>query len=101
MSTNADIVNGWFADRLANGPIARNTEAYNQAQSALTDLITRLDAATAPAPADAAATPATPSKPTAAQKAAAKIAADAATLAADEAAVAQDTASATTDPASE
>ena len=77
----ADTVNGWFADRIATGAIGRNTEAYNQAQAALADLITRLGGTTT-APASAA-------DLAAAQKAqarAAKIAADEAALAADEAA---------------
>ena len=55
--TTADIVNIWFSERLATGAIARNTEAYNQAAAAVTELIARLSPAPAPA-ADAA--PATP-----------------------------------------
>ncbi|CAN5577077.1 hypothetical protein BH10PSE14_BH10PSE14_06750 [soil metagenome] len=51
MST-ADIVNTWFAERVACGAIARDTEAYNQAVAALPDLIERL---AEPASADAAA----------------------------------------------
>jgi hypothetical protein len=39
----ADIVNAWFKERLANGAIARDTAAYNQAHAALPDLISRLD----------------------------------------------------------
>lgn len=41
MST-ADAVNEWFRERLACGPIARDTDAYNQAFAALPDLIARL-----------------------------------------------------------
>lgn len=43
----ADTVNGWFAERLQCGPLARDTEAYNQVVTALPDLIARLT----PAPA--------------------------------------------------
>ncbi len=56
----SDTVNTWFAERLATGAIARNTEAYNQAVAALPDLIARLggttsnDAPAAPAPATSA-----------------------------------------------
>lgn len=39
----ADTVNSWFAQRLACGALARDTEAYNQAHAALPDLIARLD----------------------------------------------------------
>lgn len=46
--TKADIVNAWFRERLSSGPIARNTEAYNQLVGALPDLISRLEAADAP-----------------------------------------------------
>lgn len=50
----ADTVNTWFTERLANGPLARDTEAYNQAVSALPDLIERLTPTTdATAAADA------------------------------------------------
>lgn len=45
----ADIVNTWFIENCAGGPLARNTEAYNQVVTALPDLIARL---TPPAPAD-------------------------------------------------
>jgi hypothetical protein len=45
---NADIVNGWYRERLCSGPLARDTEAYNQVVAALPDLIARLDAAEAP-----------------------------------------------------
>ena len=38
-----DTVFAWFNDRLANGAIARDTEAYNQAFTALNDLVARLD----------------------------------------------------------
>lgn len=44
MST-ADTINTWFQERLACGPIARDTEAYNQASAALPDLISRLEPA--------------------------------------------------------
>lgn len=47
----ADTVNGWFAERLQGGPLARDTEAYNQVVSALPDLIARLTPApSAPSP---------------------------------------------------
>lgn len=36
------IVNNWFRDRIANGAVARDTEAYNQVAEALPDLIERL-----------------------------------------------------------
>ena len=65
--TIADTVNTWFAEQIATGPIAQNTEAYNQALAAKDALIVLLDSA-----------------PSAAS--AAKIAADAAALAADESA---------------
>ena len=45
----ADIVNSWFREKLAGGPLAQNTEAYNQAREALPVLIERLETATAPA----------------------------------------------------
>ena len=48
MST-ADIVNTWVNDACNGGPLARDTEAYNQVVSALPDLIARLEAAAAPA----------------------------------------------------
>ena len=52
MPTNiADIVDTWFAQRLACGPVAHNTEAYNQVTAALPDLIAALSPAAAPAPA--------------------------------------------------
>lgn len=41
--TIPETVHAWFGERLANGAIARNTEAYNQAVAALPDLIARLD----------------------------------------------------------
>lgn len=37
-----DIVNTWFRDTCAGGPLARNTEAYNQVIQALPELIARL-----------------------------------------------------------
>lgn len=43
----SDIVNGWFTDRLAGGPLARDTLAYNQVVNALPDLIERLGASAA------------------------------------------------------
>jgi hypothetical protein len=39
----ADIVNTWHRERLAGGPLARATEAYNQVIAALPELIARLD----------------------------------------------------------
>lgn len=48
--TTADIVNSWFSEKLAGGPLAQSTAAYNQAREALPVLIERLEtAATAPA----------------------------------------------------
>lgn len=44
-----DTINDWFRTRLASGPLARDTEAYNQVMGALPDLIARLDPADAPA----------------------------------------------------
>jgi hypothetical protein len=44
MST-ADIINSWFRDRCAGGPLGRDTEAYNQVAEALPDLIARVEAA--------------------------------------------------------
>lgn len=44
MST-ADIVNSWFSEKLAGGPLAQSTAAYNQAREALPVLIERLEAA--------------------------------------------------------
>jgi hypothetical protein len=38
----ANVVNTWFSERLASGPLARDTPAYNQVVSALPDLISRL-----------------------------------------------------------
>lgn len=52
----ADTVNSWFRDRLSSGPIARDTEAYNQLVEALPDLVTRLT----PAPAATQVADATP-----------------------------------------
>lgn len=78
--TIADTINTWFAEQIATGPIARSTDAYNQALAAKEALIAALDT---PAPAPA------PAAPTAAEKAAAKIAADQAVLAADQAAANQ------------
>ena len=46
-----DIVNTWFAENCAGGPLARDTEAYNQVVGALPDLIARLTAAAPAAPA--------------------------------------------------
>lgn len=45
----ADIVKSWFTENCAGGPLARDTEAYNQVVGALPDLIARLTDA---APAD-------------------------------------------------
>jgi hypothetical protein len=45
--SNAEIVNAWFHEKIANGPIARDTPAYNQAFAAKADLIARLDAVSA------------------------------------------------------
>lgn len=49
----ADIVNTWFRDTCTNGPLARDTEAYNQVVTALPDLIARLGDQPSPAPAPA------------------------------------------------
>ncbi len=48
----ADIVNSWFTENCAGGPLARDTEAYNQVVAALPDLIARLTPAAPDAPAD-------------------------------------------------
>ena len=48
--TIADTVNTWFAERIACGAIARDTEAYNQALAAKNDLIALLDPTPEPAP---------------------------------------------------
>lgn len=67
--SKADIVNGWYRERLSSGPIAQHTPAYNQLVDALSDLIARLDAAEDPAasePAPAAAKAAKASKAAAA-----------------------------------
>lgn len=42
-----NIVDQWFAERIANGHIARHTPAYNQAQGAKDNLKDRLIAALA------------------------------------------------------
>ena len=47
----ADIVNTWFTENCAGGPLARDTEAYNQVVTALPDLTARLTAAAPEAPA--------------------------------------------------
>lgn len=46
-----DIVNTWFTESCGGGPLARDTEAYNQVVTALPDLIARLTAAAAASPA--------------------------------------------------
>lgn len=51
-----EIIDVWFGERVANGPIARNTDAYNQAFAAKENLKTRF-ASSDPAPAAAAAQP--------------------------------------------
>lgn len=38
-----DTINEWFRTHLASGPLARDTEAYNQVRGALPDLIAQLD----------------------------------------------------------
>jgi hypothetical protein len=43
-----DTVNEWFRTRLASGPVARDTEAYNQVVGALPALIAQLDPAEVP-----------------------------------------------------
>lgn len=48
----ADIVNTWFTENCAGGPLARDTEAYNQVVGALPDLIARLSPSAPDAPAD-------------------------------------------------
>jgi hypothetical protein len=45
--SNAEIVDAWFRERIAKGPIARDGPAYNQAFAAKADLIARLDATVA------------------------------------------------------
>lgn len=51
--SKADIVNSWFTQRLGcSGPLARDTEAYNQVVGALPDLIGQLDSAEATATTD-------------------------------------------------
>lgn len=57
----ADTVNTWFTESCGGGPLARDTEAYNQVVKALPDLIARLDAQI-PAPTPAPAAPADKSK---------------------------------------
>ncbi len=37
-----DTVNTWFTESCGGGPLARDTEAYNQVVHALPDLIARL-----------------------------------------------------------
>ena len=60
--STADIVNTWFVQNLASGPLGRSTDAYNQVHGALPALIAALDAAAAPAP-DAASAPAPDATP--------------------------------------
>jgi len=48
--TPAEIVNAWFQERLRGGPLGRDTEAFNQVNAALPDLIARLTPPAAPAP---------------------------------------------------
>lgn len=43
--SKADIVNDWFRQSLAGGPLAQHTPGYNQVIAALPALIARLDAA--------------------------------------------------------
>lgn len=45
---HADIVNSWFREHLAGGPLGQSTEAYNQVHMALPVLIATLDGASAP-----------------------------------------------------
>jgi hypothetical protein len=61
--SKADIVNAWFNERMRGGALARDTDAYNQVVAAIPDLIARLDAADAPAPAAAAKPASAPSPP--------------------------------------
>lgn len=75
-SSTPDIVNTWFAESIATGAIARNTEAYNQVLAAKDDLIARLGAATSEA------APAPDAKSARIAAAAAAVAADEAELAA-------------------
>ena len=67
-SSNADIVNEWFRERLSSGPLARSTEGHNQLVAALPALIATLDAAAkppkAPKPSAAASTAPPPSAAT-------------------------------------
>lgn len=57
MSLTADqisqTVSAWFADRLHGGPLAQNTEAYNQVFQAKADLVARLQALLPEAPVEA------------------------------------------------
>ena len=53
----ADTVNEWFRQRLAGGPLAQHTPAYNQVAAALPALIAELGGETAVAPASNAAAP--------------------------------------------
>jgi hypothetical protein len=46
-----DIVNTWFTESCGGGPLARDTEAYNQVVAALPDLVARLAAAAPASPA--------------------------------------------------
>lgn len=66
--SSRSIVDTWFRERLAGGPVARDTPAYNQVRDALPDLIARLDAASpapSPAPSPAKAAKAAKAAPTA------------------------------------
>jgi len=65
----ADLINTWFAERIACGAIGRDTDAYNQALAAKNDLIALLDPP-APAPAtNSVAQPATDPAPPATEPA--------------------------------
>jgi len=61
--SKADLVNEWFRQSLSGGPLARDTEAYNQVVGALPGLIAKLDASP-PAPIPIAEAPKAPESAT-------------------------------------
>lgn len=48
MQTPADIIEQWFSEHFHNSAASRNTEIYNQLQSAKQDLIARFAVTVAP-----------------------------------------------------
>ena len=40
----SQTINEWYSERLRGGPLAQNTEAYNQVFQAKADLVARLQA---------------------------------------------------------